>query len=97
MACSGTAFTRNSSMTHASANEREITPNPVGLTVKVAFAAPEGKSQIGTIMTSKNTVSVLRTEGVSQAAKYYCTYMFASQILAHHAIWTSLNLAGMYF
>jgi hypothetical protein len=73
-------------MTHASATERETTPSPVGLTVKVVFAAPEGKWQIGTIMMSKNTVSVLRTEGVSQVAKFCCTYMFASQI--HHAILT---------
>jgi hypothetical protein len=45
----------------------KLTPSPIGLTVKVVFAAPEGKSQLGTIMMSKNAVSVLRTEGVSQA------------------------------
>jgi hypothetical protein len=50
-------------MTHASATESEMTASPVGLTEKV-FTAPEGKSQIGTIMMSKNTVSVLRTGGV---------------------------------
>jgi hypothetical protein len=57
----GTAFTRNGCMTHASATESEIIASPVGLAEKVVFTAPEGKSQIGTIMMSKAIVSVLRT------------------------------------
>jgi hypothetical protein len=67
-------------MTHASATEREITPSPVGLTVKVVLAAPEGKLQIGTIMMSKNIVSVLRIQGVSQVAKCYCACLLLKYI-----------------
>jgi hypothetical protein len=49
-------------MTHACEAESEITTSPVGPTEKVVFTAPEGKSQIGTILMSKNAVSILRTQ-----------------------------------